>query len=143
MTESGPDMDGRWTCEMIYSSDLTPLDYFLWGYTTLNIYADKKETIIQYLEINIPWVITEIHADLLRWGFENWISRLQYKYFAHEAIYQKLYLNIKWHNRIFVWRPRTSMEDKCRKSYLSNNNKLHNVIFVMVSNTWALNFYFY
>ena len=54
MTESGPDMDGRWTCEMIYSSDLTPLDYFLWGYTTLNIYADKKETIIQYLEINIP-----------------------------------------------------------------------------------------
>lgn len=45
------------------SCDITPLDYFLWGYVKSLVYADKSTTIEQ-LKINIIRVIDEIGPDL-------------------------------------------------------------------------------
>jgi hypothetical protein len=58
------------------SCDLTPLDYFLWGYVKSLVYADKPET-IEHLEINIRRVIGEIRPQMLRKVCENWSSRLR------------------------------------------------------------------
>lgn len=59
------------------SCDLSPLDYFLWGYVKSKVYADKPET-IQQLEDNIRGVIAQIQPDLLRRVCDNWTSRLRY-----------------------------------------------------------------
>ncbi|GFU93342.1 uncharacterized protein TNCV_1860721 [Trichonephila clavipes] len=42
------------------SCDLTPLDYFLWGYVKSLVYADKPQT-LDHLEDNIRRVIADIH----------------------------------------------------------------------------------
>ncbi|GFU63791.1 uncharacterized protein TNCV_3321881 [Trichonephila clavipes] len=55
------------------SCDLTPLDYFLWGY----VYADKPQT-LDHLEDNIRRVITDIRPQMLEKVIENWTSRLDY-----------------------------------------------------------------
>ena len=59
------------------SCDLTPLDYFLWGYVKSKVYADKPAT-IQQLEINIRRVIAEIQAETLLKVCQNWTARLRY-----------------------------------------------------------------
>ncbi|GFU44569.1 hypothetical protein TNCV_1506781 [Trichonephila clavipes] len=41
------------------SCDLTPLDYFLWGYVKSLVYADKPQT-LAHLEDNIRRVIADI-----------------------------------------------------------------------------------
>ncbi|GFX97902.1 DUF4817 domain-containing protein [Trichonephila clavipes] len=41
------------------SCDLTPLDYFLWGYVKSLVYADKSQT-LDHLEDNIPRVTADI-----------------------------------------------------------------------------------
>ncbi|GFX25231.1 putative DD41D transposase [Trichonephila clavipes] len=41
------------------SCDLTPLDYFLWGYVKSLVYADKPQT-LDHLEDNIHRVIADI-----------------------------------------------------------------------------------
>ncbi|GFX51743.1 uncharacterized protein TNCV_5014451 [Trichonephila clavipes] len=41
------------------SCDLTPLDYFLWGYVKSLVYADKPQT-LDHLEDNIRRVIADI-----------------------------------------------------------------------------------
>ena len=46
------------------SYDLTPLDYFLWGYVKAHVYIDKS-TIIDALEDNIEAFIPEIPAEML------------------------------------------------------------------------------
>ncbi|GFY27511.1 uncharacterized protein TNCV_2071311 [Trichonephila clavipes] len=43
------------------SCDLTPLDYFLWGYVKSLVYADKPQT-LDYLEDNICRVIADIYG---------------------------------------------------------------------------------
>lgn len=58
------------------SCDLTPLDYFLWGYVKSLVYVDKPQT-IDHLEINIRRVIGEIRPQMLRKVVENWCSRLR------------------------------------------------------------------
>ncbi|GFV61957.1 uncharacterized protein TNCV_4107611 [Trichonephila clavipes] len=55
------------------SCDLTPLDYFLWGYVKSLVYADKPQT-LDHLEDNIRRVIADIRPQML----ENWTSRLVY-----------------------------------------------------------------
>ncbi|GFV08118.1 transposable element Tc3 transposase [Trichonephila clavipes] len=55
------------------SCDLTPLDYFLWGYVKSLVYADKPQT-LDHLEDNIHRVIADIRPQML----ENWTSRLDY-----------------------------------------------------------------
>ncbi|GFV87388.1 transposable element Tc1 transposase [Trichonephila clavipes] len=59
------------------SCDLTPLDYFLWGYVTSLVYADKPQTLDQ-LEDNIRRVIADIRPQMLEKVVENWTSRLDY-----------------------------------------------------------------
>lgn len=59
------------------SCDLTPLDYFLWGYVKSLVYADKPET-IDHLEDNIRRVIADIRPQMLEKVIENWTSRLDY-----------------------------------------------------------------
>ncbi|GFS75948.1 uncharacterized protein TNCV_4665901 [Trichonephila clavipes] len=52
------------------SCDLTPLDYFLWGYV-------KSQT-LDHLEDNIRRVIADIRPQMLEKDIENWTSRLDY-----------------------------------------------------------------
>ncbi|GFX17958.1 uncharacterized protein TNCV_2294061 [Trichonephila clavipes] len=49
------------------SCDLTPLDYFLWGYVKSLVYADKPQT-LDHLEDNIRRVIADrrLHATVCR-----------------------------------------------------------------------------
>ncbi|GFW02390.1 uncharacterized protein TNCV_1733051 [Trichonephila clavipes] len=57
------------------SCDLTPLDYFLWGYVMSLVYADKPQT-LDHLEDNIRRVIADIRPQMLEKVIENWTSRL-------------------------------------------------------------------
>ncbi|GFV38948.1 DUF4817 domain-containing protein [Trichonephila clavipes] len=59
------------------SCDLTPLDYFLWGYVNSLVYADKPQT-LDHLEDNIRRVIADIRSQMLEKVIENWTSRLDY-----------------------------------------------------------------
>ncbi|GFT09755.1 DNA-directed RNA polymerase subunit [Trichonephila clavipes] len=59
------------------SCDLTPLDYFLWGYVKSLVYADKPQT-LDHLEDNIRRVIADIRPQMLEKVIENWTSRLYY-----------------------------------------------------------------
>ncbi|GFT21567.1 transposable element Tc1 transposase [Trichonephila clavipes] len=59
------------------SCDLTPLDYFLWGYVKSLVYADKPQT-LGHLEDNIRRVIADIRPQMLEKVIENWTSRLDY-----------------------------------------------------------------
>ncbi|GFV25801.1 transposase [Trichonephila clavipes] len=59
------------------SCDLTPLDYFLWGYVKSLVYADRPQT-LDHLEDNIRCVIADIRPQMLEKVIENWTSRLDY-----------------------------------------------------------------
>ncbi|GFV13252.1 putative transposable element [Trichonephila clavipes] len=59
------------------SCDLTPLDYFLWGYVKSLVFVDKPQT-LDHLEDNIRRVIADIRPQMLEKVIENWTSRLDY-----------------------------------------------------------------
>ncbi|GFV59910.1 guanylate cyclase 32E [Trichonephila clavipes] len=59
------------------SCDLTPLDYFLWGYVKSLVYVDKPQT-LDHLEDNIRRVVADIRPQMLEKIIENWTSRLDY-----------------------------------------------------------------
>ncbi|GFU47768.1 transposable element Tcb1 transposase [Trichonephila clavipes] len=59
------------------SCDLTPLDYFPWGYVKSLVYADKPQT-LDHLEDNIRRVIADIRPQMLEKVIENWTSKLDY-----------------------------------------------------------------
>ncbi|GFW23803.1 uncharacterized protein TNCV_4496801 [Trichonephila clavipes] len=59
------------------SCDLTPLDYFLWGYVKSLVYVDKPQT-LDHLEDNIRRVIADIRPQMFGKVIENWTSRLDY-----------------------------------------------------------------
>ncbi|GFU54903.1 transposable element Tc3 transposase [Trichonephila clavipes] len=59
------------------SYDLTPLDYFLWGYVKSLVYTDKPQ-LLDHLEDNIHRVIADIRPQMLEKVIENWTSRLDY-----------------------------------------------------------------
>ncbi|GFU98446.1 putative LOC100569746 [Trichonephila clavipes] len=59
------------------SCDLTPLDYFLWGYVKSLVYADKPQT-LDHLEDNIRRVIADIRPQMLEKVIENRTSKLDY-----------------------------------------------------------------
>ncbi|GFX76374.1 hypothetical protein TNCV_593371 [Trichonephila clavipes] len=59
------------------SCDLTPLDFFLWGYVKSLVYADKPQT-LDHLDDNIRSVIADIRPQMLEKVIENWTSRLDY-----------------------------------------------------------------
>ncbi|GFT87486.1 putative DD41D transposase [Trichonephila clavipes] len=70
------------------SCDLTPLDYFLWGYVKSLVYADKPQT-LDHLEDNIRRVIADIRPQMLEKVIENWTSRLTTSEPAVAVICQK------------------------------------------------------
>ncbi|GFW91073.1 transposable element Tc3 transposase [Trichonephila clavipes] len=59
------------------SCDLTPLDYFLWGYVKSLVYADRPPTLDQLKE-NIHRVFADIRPQMLEKVIENWTFRLYY-----------------------------------------------------------------
>ncbi|GFU86735.1 uncharacterized protein TNCV_4303851 [Trichonephila clavipes] len=59
------------------SCDLTPLDYFLWGYVKSLVYADKPQT-LDHSEDNIRRVIADRRPQMLEKVIENCTSRLDY-----------------------------------------------------------------
>lgn len=59
------------------SCDLTPLDFFLWGYVKSKVYADKPAT-IDALEANIERVIRDIRPEMLEKVAHNWTSRIRF-----------------------------------------------------------------
>ncbi|GFX91082.1 hypothetical protein TNCV_5107121 [Trichonephila clavipes] len=73
------------------SCDLTPLDYFLWGYVKSLVYADKPQT-LDHLEDNIRRVIADIRPQMLEKVIENWTSRLDYIRASRGSPCQKSYL---------------------------------------------------
>ncbi|GFX93443.1 DUF4817 domain-containing protein [Trichonephila clavipes] len=59
------------------SCDLTPLDYFLWGYVKSLVYTDKPQT-LDHLKDTIRRVIADIRPQMLEKIIENWTSRVDY-----------------------------------------------------------------
>ncbi|GFS59139.1 putative LOC100569746 [Trichonephila clavipes] len=73
------------------SCDLTPLDYFLWGYVKSLVYADKPQT-LDHLEGNIHRLIADIRPQMLekssKIGLPDWTTSES----AVAVICQKSYL---------------------------------------------------
>ncbi|GFY20042.1 DUF4817 domain-containing protein [Trichonephila clavipes] len=73
------------------SCDLTPLDFFLWGYVKSLVYADKPQT-LHHLEDNIRLVIADIRPQMLekssKIGCPDWAT----SELAVAVLCQKLYL---------------------------------------------------
>uniref|UniRef100_A0A1Y1NCG1 Uncharacterized protein n=1 Tax=Photinus pyralis TaxID=7054 RepID=A0A1Y1NCG1_PHOPY len=57
------------------SCDLTPLDFFLWGYVKSKVYANKPKTLDE-LEANIRATIAAIPPDMIHRVIENWSDRM-------------------------------------------------------------------
>ncbi|GFS58100.1 transposable element Tc1 transposase [Trichonephila clavipes] len=74
------------------SCDLTPLDYFLWGYVKSLVYADKPQT-LDHLEDNIRRVIADIRPQMLEKVIENWTSRLDYIRAGRRAVLLGRWIN--------------------------------------------------
>ncbi|GFW85976.1 hypothetical protein TNCV_1967841 [Trichonephila clavipes] len=77
------------------SCDLTPLDYFLWGYVKSLVYADKPQT-LDHLEDNIRRVIADIRPQMLEKVIENWTTSEP----AVAVICQKSYLKLARQPRV-------------------------------------------
>ena len=58
-----------------YSPDLTPLDYFLWGYLKERVYEDNPDT-IERLKENIKREIRRIPNDVLDRAMDNFNVRV-------------------------------------------------------------------
>ena len=58
------------------SPDLTPPDYFLWGYLKGRVYQNKPR-IIETLKANITEEIQAVTADVLARTFQNMARRVQ------------------------------------------------------------------
>ena len=57
------------------SCDITPLDFYLWGYVKSKCFVDKPAT-IEALEANITEVISEIPIEVLERVIQNWCLRM-------------------------------------------------------------------
>ncbi|CAK9827801.1 hypothetical protein ANTRET_LOCUS5451 [Anthophora retusa] len=57
------------------SCDLTPLDFFLWGFLKSKVYANNPKTIDE-LKNNIIAAINEIEFQLCENVMENWVKRM-------------------------------------------------------------------
>ena len=58
------------------SSDLTPLDFFLWGFLKSQVNANKPQS-TDALKVNITKTIGQIQPDLCGRVIENWTSRIR------------------------------------------------------------------
>ncbi|GFV30812.1 uncharacterized protein TNCV_1623381 [Trichonephila clavipes] len=74
------------------SCDLTPLDYFLWGYAKSLVYADKPQT-LNHLEDNICRVTADIRPQMLKKSLEIDVQ-IDYIRFQTVAVYAKIIFKI-------------------------------------------------
>lgn len=58
------------------SCDLTPLDFFLWGFLKSQVYANKPQS-TDALKVNITQAIAQIKPDLCGRVIENWTTRIR------------------------------------------------------------------
>ncbi|KOC70342.1 hypothetical protein WH47_02846 [Habropoda laboriosa] len=58
------------------SCDLTPLDFFLWGFLKSKVYPNNPETIDE-LKDNITVAINETEFQLCENVMENWVKRIR------------------------------------------------------------------
>ncbi|GFU67642.1 uncharacterized protein TNCV_1643911 [Trichonephila clavipes] len=72
------------------SCDLTPLDYFLWGYVKSLVYADKPQT-LDHLEDNIRRIIADIRPQMLEKSPRKLDVRLDYIRASRGSLCQKSY----------------------------------------------------
>jgi len=56
--------------------DLTPLDFFLWGYLKSQVYTNKPQTIDAF-KVNITNAIKQIQPYLCEKVIENWTARIR------------------------------------------------------------------
>ncbi|GFW50114.1 uncharacterized protein TNCV_4695321 [Trichonephila clavipes] len=82
------------------SCDLTPLDYFLWGYVKSLVYADKPPT-LDHLEDNIRRVIADIRPQMLEKVIENWTSRLDCIRASRGSYMPEIIFKMQCHKIIF------------------------------------------
>ncbi|GFW67673.1 putative LOC100569746 [Trichonephila clavipes] len=82
------------------SYDLTPLDYFVWGYVKSLVYADKPQT-LDHLEDNIRRVIADIRPQMLEKVIENWTSRLDYIRASQGSHMPEIMFKMQCHKIIF------------------------------------------
>jgi len=59
------------------SCNITPLDFFLWGYVKSKVYVGKPAT-IEELEANITRVINQIPLEMLERVIQNWNFRMDH-----------------------------------------------------------------
>ncbi|GFX52068.1 uncharacterized protein TNCV_4653971 [Trichonephila clavipes] len=59
------------------SCDLTPLDYFLWGYVKSLVYADKPQALTIW-KATFAVLLPIYGQQMLEKVIENWTSRLDY-----------------------------------------------------------------
>ena len=57
------------------SCDITPLDFYLWGYVKYKCFVDKPAT-NEALEANITEAISEIPTEVLERVIQNWCLRM-------------------------------------------------------------------
>ncbi|GFW50403.1 putative DD41D transposase [Trichonephila clavipes] len=82
------------------SCDLTPLDYFLWGYVKSLVYANKPQT-LDHLEDNIRRVIADLRPQMLEKVIENWTSRLDYIRASRGSPMPEIIFKMQCHKIIF------------------------------------------
>ncbi|GFX57870.1 uncharacterized protein TNCV_3068371 [Trichonephila clavipes] len=81
-----------WTCELASRScDLTPLDYFLWGYVKSLAYADKPQT-LDHLKDNISRVMPIYGHKCWKKSSKSWTSDWTTSEPAVAVLFQKSYL---------------------------------------------------
>jgi len=59
------------------SPDLTPLDFFLWGYIKSQVYVDSPRTLAQ-LKNNIKAAVNTISVEMLKNVWVEWEIRLKH-----------------------------------------------------------------
>ncbi|XP_069963847.1 uncharacterized protein [Bactrocera oleae] len=59
------------------SCDITPLDFFLWGYVKSKVHTDNPAS-TQTLEQNITRVIRQLPVEILERVIENWTKRMNH-----------------------------------------------------------------
>ncbi|GFW01127.1 uncharacterized protein TNCV_1763651 [Trichonephila clavipes] len=120
------------------SCDLTPLDYFLWGYVNSLFYADKPQT-LDHLEDNIRRVIANRRPQMLGKVIENWTSRLDYIRASHGSHMPEIIFKMTaTAGSDVVQSKRPIFDDFFQHLWPSIGNNTANVVIQMVKRLWLI-----
>ncbi|GFV34277.1 hypothetical protein TNCV_991981 [Trichonephila clavipes] len=120
------------------SCDLTPLDYFLWGYVKSLVYADKPQT-LDHLEDNIRRVIADIRPQMLEKVIENWTSRLDYiRASRGSPMLEIIFKMTATAGSDVVQSGRPIFDDFFQHLWPYIGNNTANVVFQMVKRLWLI-----